>query len=87
MTKSGLVHSVYDGRAWTSEGVWSHIRMPTDSVTYLLKAVRLEERRGIERSAWKSAARRGLDAFCGLWERDPVVALNCLAARWVEEAM
>ncbi len=78
LTESGLMHGFYDGRQWRSdEGdetsyyphSWKHIRPSADFIHYLLKAVRFEESIGNHHPTWRDTARKGLDAFCSIWER------------------
>ena len=77
LAESGLIHGYYGGEVWSSDNsgpgespnTWKHIRPPADFFHYLLKAVRYEESIGVAHPAWRKAARAGLDAFCGLWDR------------------
>lgn len=78
LSPSGLAHPIYDGEQWLSTvdaadpekyHPWNHIRPPADFITYLLRAARVEQHTGITHPGWLAAARRGLDAFCRIWDR------------------
>ncbi len=74
---NGFAYSLYDGKKWQWEeenscaapNTWKHIRPPADFIYYLLKAVRLEEAGGTRHPDWRIAAKKGLDAFCRLYEQ------------------
>lgn len=76
VTPSGLKAAIFDGRKWLGPNPrgaepweWYHVRMPADHITYLLKAAQWEAAQGRRHDAWFDDARRGLDAFCALWEQ------------------
>ena len=72
ITPCGLKAPIFDGKRWLfATDVYSHIRMPADHLTYLLKAIRYERAvRQCEHAAWAADARRGLEALCRLWRAE-----------------
>jgi len=75
---SGLAHGHYNGKTWSSDNcssgetpnTWKHIRPPADFIYFLLKALHYERNeKHADHPAWEQAARRGLDAFCSIWDR------------------
>ncbi len=82
VSPSGLFYGCYQDGTWDQGPAlrrgerndktytpWHHIRTAEDGTLYLLRACRLEERRGQKHPSWRAAVQSNLDAFARLWER------------------